>query len=56
MNPMLTPEQVALILNVRIRQVYLFIRRKQIKAAKIGRQLRISQEELAQFLKNQAAV
>ena len=55
MSPLLTPKQVASALNVKIRQVYILIRRNRIASLKIGRQIRISQEALAEFLKAQGS-
>jgi len=45
-----TPDEVAEILKVKAKTVRDMIARKQIKALKIGREYRISEEQLQQFI------
>lgn len=53
MSPLLTPNQVASVLNIKVRQVYLLIKRKQILSLKVGRQLRVREDALYQFIQVQ---
>jgi excisionase family DNA binding protein len=47
---MLTVEEVAAILRIPAKTVYLLIQRKEIPARKVGRQIRVSQQSLRTYM------
>ena len=51
-NNLLTPEQVAGILQVHVLTVYSYIRRGSLDAVRLGRSYRIIPEELALFIES----
>ncbi len=51
-NNLLTPEQVAGILQVHVLTVYSYIRRGSLDAVRLGRSYRIIPEELARFIES----
>ncbi|MFC1939737.1 helix-turn-helix domain-containing protein [Chloroflexota bacterium] len=51
-NNLLTPEQVAGILQVHVLTVYSYIRRGSLEAVRLGRSYRIIPEELALFIES----
>ncbi len=51
-NNLLTPEQVAGILQVHVLTVYSYIRRGSLGAVRLGRSYRIIPEELALFIES----
>ena len=51
-NNLLTPEQVAGILQVHVLTVYSYIRRGSLDAVRLGRSYRIVPEELALFIES----
>lgn len=48
-----TPEQVADKLHFTVRTIYKLIRDEKLPASKIGREYRISEEQLDRFMKSQ---
>lgn len=51
-NNLLTPEQVAAILQVHILSVYSYIRRGKLEAIRLGRSYRIIPQDLAGFIES----
>ena len=49
-NNLLTPEQVAGILQVHVLTVYSYIRRGKLEAIRLGRSYRITPQDLALFI------
>ncbi len=49
-NNLLTPEQVAAILQVHVLTIYSYIRRGKLDAVRLGRSYRILPEDLTHFL------
>jgi len=51
-NNLLTPEQVAGILQVHILTIYGYIREGKLDAIRLGRSYRITQQDLGQFIES----
>jgi excisionase family DNA binding protein len=51
-NNLLTPEQVAGILQVHILTIYSYIRQGKLDAIRLGRSYRITQQDLEQFIES----
>jgi excisionase family DNA binding protein len=51
-NNLLTPEQVAGILQVHILTIYGYIREGKLDAIRLGRSYRITQQDLEQFIES----
>ena len=51
-NNLLTPEQVAQILQVHVLTVYTYIRRGKLDAIRLGRNYRITPKDLARFIES----
>jgi excisionase family DNA binding protein len=51
-NNLLTPEQVAGILQVHILTIYSYIRQGKLGAIRLGRSYRITQQDLEQFIES----
>ena len=51
-NNLLTPEQVAQILQVHVLTVYTYIRRGKLNAIRLGRNYRITPKDLARFIES----
>ena len=51
-NNLLTPEQVAQILQVHVLTVYTYIRRGKLDAIRLGRNYRINPKDLARFIES----
>jgi excisionase family DNA binding protein len=51
-NNLLTPEQVAGILQVHILTIYSYIRQGKLDAIRLGRSYRITQRDLEQFIES----
>ena len=51
-NHLLTPEQVAALLQVHVLTVYSYIRRGKLDAVRLGRSYRITPEDLALFIES----
>jgi excisionase family DNA binding protein len=49
---LLTPEQVAEILQVHVLTIYSYIRRRKLDAVRLGRNYRIIPEELTRFIES----
>lgn len=49
-QPLLTPSQVARLLNVSTTTVYRLVKTRQLHALRMGRQIRVSVEAVEQFL------
>ncbi len=52
MNEFLTPEEVADILRINVLTVYGYIQKDNLNAVRLGRNYRISREDLASFIKS----
>lgn len=51
-NSLLTPEQVAGILQIHVLTVYSYIRRGKLDAVRLGRSYRITHEDLEAFIES----
>lgn len=52
-DELLTPQQVADKLQLHYRTINLYIKKKKLRAVRVGRYLRVRRSELARFLKEQ---
>ncbi len=50
MNPLLSPQETAAVLNAKVQNVYKLIRDKRLRAIRIGRLIRIRKEDLVSFI------